>query len=85
MVRTSRPDSSDRLDHRLDQGRKRVQKGCAAAMLRFALAFLIIALVAAALQYLGVAAAMASVAKMIFFIFTLLFLFCLAGHIYRGS
>jgi uncharacterized membrane protein YtjA (UPF0391 family) len=54
-------------------------------MLRFSLAFLLIALIAAALQYFGVAAAMASVARMVFFIFMLLFLFCLAGHIYRGS
>jgi uncharacterized membrane protein YtjA (UPF0391 family) len=62
-----------------------LERMCGREMLRFALAFLVIALMAAALQYFGVAAAMAGIARMIFFIFMLLFLFCLAGHIYRGS
>jgi len=54
-------------------------------MLRMAVGFLVIALLAVATQYFGLAAASAGIQRMVFFIFMLLFLFCLAGHIYRGS
>jgi uncharacterized membrane protein YtjA (UPF0391 family) len=54
-------------------------------MLRMAMGFLVVALVAVAIQYFGMAVATAGILRMVFFIFMLLFLFCLAGHIYRGS
>lgn len=55
------------------------------AMLRMALAFLAIALTAVASQFFGLAMVTAGIARLVFFIFMLLFLFCLGGHIYRGS
>ncbi len=55
-------------------------------MLRMALAFFAIALVAVAVQFFGIAGAVAAgIARLVFFTFMLLFLFCLGGHIYRGS
>ncbi len=54
-------------------------------MLRMALAFLAIALTAVASQFFGLAMVTAGIARLVFFIFMLLFLFCLGGHIYRGS
>jgi uncharacterized membrane protein YtjA (UPF0391 family) len=54
-------------------------------VLRMSMAFLVIALIAVALQFFGIAAAAAGIARLVFFVFMLLFLFCLAGHIYRGS
>ncbi len=55
------------------------------AMLRMALAFLAVALTAVAIQFFGLAVVTAGLARSVFFIFMLLFLFCLGGHIYRGS
>jgi uncharacterized membrane protein YtjA (UPF0391 family) len=54
-------------------------------VLRMSMAFLVIALIAVGLEFFGIAAAAAGVARIVFFVFMLLFLFCLAGHIYRGS
>jgi uncharacterized membrane protein YtjA (UPF0391 family) len=54
-------------------------------MLRMAMAFLVIALIAVALEFFWIAVATAGIARLVFFIFMLLFLFCLGGHIYRGS
>lgn len=54
-------------------------------MLRMALAFLAVALTAVAIRFFGLAVVTAGLARSVFFIFMLLFLFCLGGHIYRGS
>jgi uncharacterized membrane protein YtjA (UPF0391 family) len=52
-------------------------------MLRMALAFFVVALVAAALGFSGIAVATAGIARILFFIFLLLFLFSLLGHLSR--
>ena len=52
-------------------------------MLRMALAFFIVALFAAALAFSGIAVATAGIAKIFFFVFMLLFLVNLAGHLFR--
>jgi len=54
-------------------------------MLRMAMAFLTIALVAAGLDSFGIVRAATGTARIVFVIFMLLFLFCLGRHIYRGS
>jgi len=53
------------------------------AMLRIAFAFFAVALIAAALGFSGIAIATAGTAKILFFVFMLLFLISLAGHLYR--
>ena len=55
------------------------------AMLRWAIGFLIIALIAAVLGFGGVAAAAASIAKIIFFIFLVLFVLSLLAHLFRSG
>ena len=52
-------------------------------MLRWALGFFVIALVAALLGFTGIAVASAGVAKIIFFIFLILFVVSLLGHLFR--
>jgi len=54
-------------------------------MLRWALAFFIVALVAALLGFTGVALAAAGIAKILFFIFLILFLVTLVGHLLRRT
>lgn len=54
-------------------------------MLRWALIFLIVALIAAALGFTDVAAASAGIAKIIFFIFVLLFALVVLGGLFLGS
>jgi len=54
-------------------------------MLRWALAFFIVALVAALLGFTGVAVASAGIAKILFFIFLILFLVTLVGHLLRRT
>jgi uncharacterized membrane protein YtjA (UPF0391 family) len=54
-----------------------------AVMLRWALGFFILALVAAVLGFTGIAVAAAGIAKIIFFIFLVLFLVSLVGHLLR--
>lgn len=54
-------------------------------MLRWALIFLIVALIAAALGFTDVAAASAGIAKVIFFIFVLLFALVVLGGLFLGS
>jgi len=50
-------------------------------MLRWALGFFIVALVAALLGFSGIAVAAAGIAKILFFIFVVLFIVALAGHL----
>jgi len=52
-------------------------------MLRWALAFFLVALVAAFLGFTGIALATAGMAKILFFIFLFLFLASLVGHLFR--
>lgn len=52
-------------------------------MLRWALAFFVVALVAAIFGFAGIAVAAAGIAKIIFFIFLVLFLVSLVGHLLR--
>jgi uncharacterized membrane protein YtjA (UPF0391 family) len=52
-------------------------------MLRWAIAFFVVALIAAAFGFLGIAAAAVSFARVIFFIFVILFLFLLVGGLAR--
>lgn len=53
-------------------------------MLRWAFIFLIVALAAAILGFGGVAGAAAGVAKILFFVFLLLFIVGLMVHLVRG-
>lgn len=53
-------------------------------MLRWAFIFLIIALAAAILGFGGIAGAVAGVAKVLFFVFLLLFIVGLMMHLVRG-
>jgi uncharacterized membrane protein YtjA (UPF0391 family) len=61
-----------------------LQKG--GSMLRYALAFFVIALIAGVFGFLGIAAAAAGIAKILFFIFLVLFLVSLvSGLLTRAS
>jgi uncharacterized membrane protein YtjA (UPF0391 family) len=53
------------------------------AMLRWSLAFFMVAILAALLGFSGIAVASAGIAKILFFIFLLLFLVTLVGHLVR--
>jgi uncharacterized membrane protein YtjA (UPF0391 family) len=50
-------------------------------MLRWALGFFVVALVAALLGFSGIAIAAAGIAKILFFVFLVLFIVTLAGHL----
>jgi uncharacterized membrane protein YtjA (UPF0391 family) len=52
-------------------------------MLNWALTFFIVALLAAILGFTGIAVAAAGVAKLLFFIFLVLFVLSLVGHLVR--
>lgn len=54
-------------------------------MLRWALGFFIIALIAAVLGFGGIAVAAAGVAKLLFYLFLILFLVTLVGHLIRRT
>lgn len=54
-------------------------------MLRWALTFFIVALVAALLGFTGIAVAAAGIAKILFYIFLILFLVTLLGHLLRRA
>jgi uncharacterized membrane protein YtjA (UPF0391 family) len=54
-------------------------------MLYWAVVFFVIALVAALLGFTGVAIAAAGIAKIVFFIFLVLFLISLVTHLGRGT
>ena len=52
-------------------------------MLRWAVVFFVVALIAAVLGFTGIAVAAAGVAKILFFLFVVLFLITLLGHVAR--
>lgn len=54
-------------------------------MLRWALAFFVIALVAALLGFGGIAVAAAGIAKVLFYVFLILFLVALLGGVLRRT
>jgi uncharacterized membrane protein YtjA (UPF0391 family) len=54
-------------------------------MLRWALGFFIITLIAALLGFTGIAIAAAGIAKILFYLFSILFLVALVGHLLRRS
>jgi uncharacterized membrane protein YtjA (UPF0391 family) len=54
-------------------------------MLRMALGFFILALLAAALGFMGIAVTAAGIARVLFFIFLLFCFFSLAGHLSRRT
>ena len=54
-------------------------------MLRWALGFFVVALIAAALGFGNVAASAAGIAQFIFYVFLILFLVSLLGHFLRGT
>ena len=54
-------------------------------MLRWVIGFLIVALIAAVLGFGGIAFAAAGIAKIIFYIFLILFGLSLVAHLMRGS
>jgi uncharacterized membrane protein YtjA (UPF0391 family) len=54
-------------------------------LLRFALGFLVVAVIAALLGFTGVAIAFAGIAKILFYIFLFLFLLSLVGHLFSRS
>jgi len=54
-------------------------------MLRWALGFFIVALVAALLGFSGIAVAAAGIAKVLFYLFLILFLITLVGHLLRKT
>jgi uncharacterized membrane protein YtjA (UPF0391 family) len=55
------------------------------AMLRWALGFFIVALIAAVLGFSGIAVAAAGIAKILFYIFLVLFLVSLVSHLLRRT
>jgi len=56
-----------------------------ALMLRWALTFFIVAIVAALLGFTGIAVATAGIAKILFYVFLVLFLISLVGHLLRRT
>jgi uncharacterized membrane protein YtjA (UPF0391 family) len=54
-------------------------------MLRWALAFFIVAIIAGVLGFTGIALATAGIAKLLFYLFVILFLVSLVGHLLRRS
>ena len=54
-------------------------------MLRFAIGFFVVALLAALLGFTGIAIAFAGIAKILFYIFVILFLISLFGHLFAKS
>jgi uncharacterized membrane protein YtjA (UPF0391 family) len=54
-------------------------------MLRWAIGFFIVALIAALLGFGGVAVAAAGIAKILFYLFLILFLITLVGHLLRRT
>lgn len=54
-------------------------------MLRWALGFFIFALLAAVLGFTGIALAAAGIAKILFYLFLILFLVTMVGHLLRRT
>ena len=70
-----------------DRGASRMFQRCRleVRMLRWALGFFVVALIAAVLGFGGVAVAAAGIAKFIFYIFIVLLVLSLLAHLLRGS
>jgi uncharacterized membrane protein YtjA (UPF0391 family) len=73
----SKPDSEPReiLNRKLKE----------VVMLRWALGFFVVALIAAVLGFSGIAVASAGIAKILFFVFLVLFLLSLVSHLLRRT
>jgi uncharacterized membrane protein YtjA (UPF0391 family) len=54
-------------------------------MLRYAVVFFIVALIAAAFGFLGIAAAAVGIARLLFYVFLILFLISLIGGLVRRT
>jgi len=54
-------------------------------MLRGSLGFFVVALIAAVLGFTGIAVAAAGIAKILFFLFLVLFLITVVGHLLRRT
>jgi len=54
-------------------------------MLRWALGFFIVALIAAVLGFTGIAVTAAGIAKVLFFVFLVLFMFSIVAHLLKRS
>jgi uncharacterized membrane protein YtjA (UPF0391 family) len=54
-------------------------------MLRWALGFFVVALLAAVLGFTGIAVAFAGIAKILFFLFLILFVLTFMGHLLRRT
>jgi uncharacterized membrane protein YtjA (UPF0391 family) len=54
-------------------------------MLRWALTFFVVAFIAALLGFTGIALAAAGIAKILFYLFLILFLVTLVGHLLRRA
>ena len=54
-------------------------------MLRLALGFFVVALIAGVLGFTGIAIATAGIAKILFYIFLVLFVLSLVGHLFRQT
>jgi uncharacterized membrane protein YtjA (UPF0391 family) len=72
---------------RLKQGmsRLRLEFPRGGIMLRYALVFFVVALIAAAFGFLGIAAAAVSIARLLFYVFLILFLVSLIGGLVRRT
>jgi uncharacterized membrane protein YtjA (UPF0391 family) len=76
----SQPDSKTLFHTRQNLTKHRRSK-----MLRWALGFFIVALIAALLGFTGISVAAAGLAKILFYLFLILFLVTLMGHLLRRS
>jgi len=54
-------------------------------MLNWALTFLVVALIAALLGFTSIAGAAMGIAKILFYVFLVLFLVSLVSHLFRGN
>jgi uncharacterized membrane protein YtjA (UPF0391 family) len=77
----SQPDFKTGLFHT----REKPTKHRRSRMLRWALGFFIVALIAALLGFTGISVAAAEIAKILFYLFLILFLVTLMGHLLRRS
>ena len=79
----SQPDSENGRFFLISQ--KPEDKHRRSRMLRWALGFFIVALIAALLGFTGISLAAAGIAKILFYLFLILFLVTLMGHLLRRS
>jgi len=77
--------TEDRARRRIQANNKLNRKRQEVEMLRWALGFFIVALIAAVLGFSGIAVAAAGIAKILFYIFLVLFLLSLVSHLLRRT